>query len=43
MVTDIAGRVDLGPVWKVSYRVDQLIMGLVLWSQGNPRTIGAEG
>ena len=43
MATDIASRVDLGLVWKVSDRVDQLIMGLVLQRQGKPRTIGAEG
>ena len=43
MVTDIVGRVDLGLVWKVSDKVDQSIMGLVLRSEGNPRMIGAEG
>src|SRR5882724_8686044 len=37
------GNADRGPVLKVSERADQSIIGLVLRSQGRPRTIGADG
>src|SRR5882724_6907577 len=37
------GNADRGPVLKVSERADQSIVGLVLRSQGRPRTIGADG
>src|SRR5882724_1749065 len=36
------GNADRGPVLKVSKRADQSIIGLVLRSQGRPRTIGAD-
>ena len=43
MVTNMAGKVELGPVRNIRDSADQSIMGLVLRSQGRLRTIGAEG
>ena len=43
MVTNMAGKVKLGPGRNVRDSADQSIMGLVLRSQGRPRTISAEG
>src|SRR5882672_605260 len=37
------GNTDRGPVLKVSDKVDQLIVGLVLRSHGRPKTIRADG
>ena len=37
------GNADQGPVLKVRESTDQLIIRLVLRSQGRPRTIGADG
>ena len=43
MATVIGGSADLGPVWKVRDKFAQSTTGLVFWSQGSPRMIGAEG
>ena len=37
------GKADRGPVLKVSESADQSTVGLVLCSQGSPRTIGVDG
>ena len=38
-----AGRDEWGPVWKIRVNINQLMIGLVLWSHGRPSMMGADG